>query len=330
MQRETLLMADRLGDSKSKAYALAAEIIVSTIFAPKPLNEYEVLKRSAMQAASDTADAYIQNWTLWVIGWEEMHRGRMNDARASARELLEVGRLLNDPRSTGFGLNLLSLIAMASDSYAEALEFSEQALAVAVTPWDRAATSVAKGCALTLLRRLEEADKSLQQQCSRIASEGDLYSLAGIAPMLGFSKIFHGNIAEGMRFIEELIVTRDREGYVGNANWIRLNLAQVYLEIIAGNERPPFIVLLKNLPILLKVLATASSRISALVRLKDAQWDPNGFFVGKSEMILGLLYKTKKKRALAVQHLTEAHRIISQFGQTPMLTRIDGALAELG
>ena len=83
--------------------------------------------------------------------------------------------------------------------------------------------------------------------------------------MLGFSKIFHGKIAEGMRIIEELIVTRDREGYVGNANWIRLNLAQVYLEIIAGNERPRFIVLLKNFPILLKVMATASSRIPALV-----------------------------------------------------------------
>ena len=47
-------------------------------------------------------------------------------------------------------------------------------------------------------------------------------------------------------------------------------------------------------------------------------------------MILGLLYKAKKKRALAVQHLTEAQRIISQFGQTPMLARIDAALAELG
>ena len=123
MQRETSLMADRLGDSRSKAYALAGEIIVSTIFAPKPLHEFEMLKRNAIQAASDTADAYIQNWTRWVIGWEEMHRGRMNDARDSARELLEVGRLLNDPRSTGFGLNLLSLIAMLSDSYAEALEY---------------------------------------------------------------------------------------------------------------------------------------------------------------------------------------------------------------
>ena len=30
------------------------------------------------------------------------------------------------------------------------------------------------------------------------------------------------------------------------------------------------------------------------------------------------------------QHLTKAHRIISQFGQTPMLARIDAALADLG
>ena len=35
LQQETLLIANRLGDSRSKAYALAAEVIVSTIFAPK-------------------------------------------------------------------------------------------------------------------------------------------------------------------------------------------------------------------------------------------------------------------------------------------------------
>ena len=47
-----------------------------------------------------------------VIGFEEAVRGRMNDARDAARELMQVGRLLNDPRSTGFGLWLLSLIAL--------------------------------------------------------------------------------------------------------------------------------------------------------------------------------------------------------------------------
>ena len=51
--------------------------------------------------------------------------------------------------------------------------------------------------------------------------------------------------------------------------------------------------------------------------------------MGRAKMILGLLYKAKKERALALQHLTEAKRILSQFGQTPILARVDTALAEL-
>jgi hypothetical protein len=48
------------------------------------------------------------------------------------------------------------------------------------------------------------------------------------------------------------------------------------------------------------------------------------------KMILGLFYKAKKKPRLAVQHLTEVKRILLQFGQTPILARVEGALAELG
>jgi len=39
---------------------------------------------------------------------------------------------------------------------------------------------------------------------------------------------------------------------------------------------------------------------------------------------------SRPARALAVQHLTEAQRIISQFRLTPMLARINAALAKLG
>ena len=47
-------------------------------------------------------------------------------------------------------------------------------------------------------------------------------------------------------------------------------------------------------------------------------------------MILGLLYKAKKKRALALEHLTKAKEILAPLGQTPMLARVTAALAELG
>jgi class 3 adenylate cyclase/tetratricopeptide (TPR) repeat protein len=332
VQLETTMMAERLGDSLSKAYALAAEIIVSAIFAPKSLHEFEKLKRDAIQASSDISDAYIQNWTRWVIGWDAMHRGRINDARDSARELTQIGRKLNDPRSIGFWLNLLGFVAVACDSYADALEYSDQSLSVAVTGWDRAAASIAKGMALAMLRRTEEAEKLLQEQRHRIDLDGDFYSLTAVEPVLGVCTLLRGNFAGGIGLLEESISRRVSEGYRFMENWVGLNLAEVYLEIIGGNERPPLMVLLKNLPFLLRVRVTAFSRIRALLKRaqENQQFDANGYFIGKSETILGLLYKIKKKPALAAQHLTNAKRILTPFGQTPMLARVETALAELG
>ena len=191
-------------------------------------------KEEAIKAASDTADAYIQNWTRLVIGWEEFHRGRMNDARESARELMQVGRLLNDPRSTGLGLGLLTWIALVSDSFAEALDYSEQSLAVAVTPWDRSAAIDGKGCALVLLRQTEEGEKLLEEHRRRCIADGYLYTLVGIDGIIGVCKVFQGNIRRESDLIEEAILRREKEGYRIAADWCRAYLAEVYLQIISG------------------------------------------------------------------------------------------------
>ena len=331
VQRQTSPMADRLGDNKSKAYSLAGEIHVSTIIAPKLLHEFETLKREAIKAASDTADAHIQNWSRFVIGFEEIHRGRMTAARDTAREVMQVGRLLGDPRSTGLGLALLAWIAQISDSYVEALEYSEQSLAVAVTRSDRILANASKAAALLLLRRTDEGAKLLEEEYRRSVADGDLLSLATDDWIMAVCRVLQGNIGEGIHLLEEGILKREKEGYRGLADWYRYVLSDVYLQIIAGNERLPVATLLKNLPILLKVMATASSRIPALMTrlLENPQFDPEGHHVGRAQMMLGLLYKIKKKRALALQHLTEAKRIFSQFGQTPILARVETALAEL-
>ena len=62
---------------------------------------------------------------------------------------------------------------------------------------------------------------------------------------------------------------------------------------------------------------TATSRIRTLIALvlENPHFDPAGHYVGHAKMILGLLYKTKNKRALALEHLTEAKRILSNSGK---------------
>jgi tetratricopeptide (TPR) repeat protein len=332
VQRDISLMADRLGDSRSKAYSLVGETHVSTLVAPKPLNEFETLKREAIKAASETADAYIQSWNRFVIGWEEIHRGRLNDARDTARELMQVGRQLDDPRSTGLGFVLLAWISWVSDSFAEALEYSERAMAAAVTPWDRALAFVAKGGALVSLRRIDEGAKLLEESDRRCIADGDLIQSRGSTLPLGVCKVLRGDIGGGIRCLEEAVSTSEKEGYRAVADFGRYYLCEIYLQIIGGEEKLPFLTLLRNLPIILKVMATASSRISVLIAriLENPQCDPDGYIVGRARMMLGLLYKAKKKHRLAAQQLTDARQILLPFGRTSALARVDAALAELG
>ena len=79
-------------------------------------------------------------------------------------------------------------------------------------------------------------------------------------------------------------------------------------------------------------MITAFARISALMGqvLENPHFDPMGHHIGWAKRILGLLYKAKRKHALAVQHLTEMQRIFAQFGQTTILARVETALTELG
>lgn len=331
MQRETSLIARRLGDARSRAYALTSEIHLATVFAPKPLDEFETLKKETIRAVAETADAYIQNWSRHAIGWEEIVRGRIDDARETARELMQVGGRLNDPRSMGLGLALLSWIALISDSYAEALEYSEQSLAVAVAPIDRSFALPGKGCALVLLRRIDEGERALEEERRRGLANGYPYVFAGTDGAMGVCKILQGDFSGGVRFIEEAILRREGEGHHVAADWYRVILCDAYLQFIAGNEKLPLLTLLRNLPFLLKMTLVAPARIRALATslLEDPQFDPAGFHIGRAKMILGLLDKAKKKPAPAVARLNEAKRIFSQFGPSPILSRVDAALAEL-
>jgi hypothetical protein len=76
VRQETSTIAEQVGDRRSKAYSLAGEILVSWI-APKSLDQFERLKREAIDVISEMTDAYIKNWTWYVIGSAEAGRGRM-------------------------------------------------------------------------------------------------------------------------------------------------------------------------------------------------------------------------------------------------------------
>ena len=330
IQQELSAMAVRLGDATSLAYALVSELSVSCYIQPKTNEEFESKRREAEAVLASVDDAYLQNYYLANLGWNEVTRGRAAKADEIADRLTRAGIAMNDPRSLGYGTAMKALIAMVSDDHEKALDMAEEALRVSRAEFERAIASAARFSVLVPLGKHGAAEevRHYVEMC-----EANGWALFGSSPdmMLGIAQVMDGRIDAGLRHIDRVIARREQEGYQTAADWYRLFLCEVYLEILSGNGEASLSVFLRNFRSLSGVLLFGPKRIHALVERVRANphFDPDGYNIARCELILGLLYKLKKKNALAVQHLTEARRIVAPSGASPMLTRIEGALAEL-
>ena len=94
-------MAKRLGDSRSKAYSLAGEIHVSTIVAPKSLDEFRDTQKRSNQGRLRDRRCLHSELDQICCRLGRVSSRTQNEAREVAHELMQVAAALTDPRSTG-------------------------------------------------------------------------------------------------------------------------------------------------------------------------------------------------------------------------------------
>lgn len=330
IQQELTGMAERLGDPASKAYAMVNELSVSIYFAPVDNAAFEAKKKLVEAELRKIEDAYIQNFYLATVGWNELTRGRVARAMANADRMIEAGRSNNDPRSMGYGTAMKALIAMVTDDYEKALKMAEEARAASKVEFELAIAEAARVSAMVPLEEpgAMEVVQTHIESCDRMG-----WSLFTIGPstMLGVAHALKGQIADGLRQIETAIQNRTDEGTKASADWARLFLCEMYLAILTGEGDSSLSVLMRNLWSILRVALFGEKKLIAMIEevRRNPQFDERGHYIARCDMILGLLYKARKKKDLAVEHLTKARVIVETAGQSPMLKRIDGALAEL-
>ncbi|MGB3247186.1 MAG: AAA family ATPase [Sulfitobacter sp.] len=330
VQEELSAMAERLGDADSKAYALVSELAVSCYLGRYTNAHFEAKREEAEAILVGIDDAYLKNFHVAHMGWNEVGRGRVAGAHDAADRMISDGLANNDPRSLGYGMAMKALIAMVANDYEKALAMSEQAQSASRVEFERAIAAASRHAALVPLGK-QGAAEEIERHMALCAERGWTLFMAGPDPMLGVAHVMNGRINEGLDHIERAIIRRETEGYHIAANWSRLFLCEIYLEILSGNGGASLGVLVRNIRSLSGVLLFGAKRIVTMLEYvrENSEYDENGHYIGRIEMILGLLYKIKKKNALAKKHLTEARRIISPTGASPILTRIDDALAEL-
>ena len=328
--RQLQAMAARLGDTRSTAYALVSEVALSGYWQPPSPEAFEATRRAAQAALDGLDDAYLRNYFEAHVGWDAIRRGRVGPAREAAERMIRAGVAANDPRALGYGTAMKALIAMLNAEYAQALELSDRALAVSRVAFERAIAAAARHAALIPLNQpgaLEEVERYIDTCTQR----GWVMFRSGPEAMLGIGLAMDGRIGAGMAHIRSIIAAADSRGRAGHADWCRLLLCEIHVAVLSGEGETSPWVALKNLRALVHVFLRGEREVIALVETVRAngQFDPEGNFIGAAEMILGLMFKARRKPLLARQHLTEARRIVAPSGPSAMLARIDAALAGL-
>lgn len=331
VRAEMMAMADRLGDTSARAYALVSDLALSCHFEPYPVEVFEAKRQQAEAALSRLDDAYLQNYLYAYLGFDKVSRGVVTEANALADQMIARGRARDDARSLGYGTAMKALIALCTDDYPTALQKSEEALTLARVEWERAIALASRNASLIALG-IPGAGAEVEEYLTESAQNDWTMMSSGPEAMMGIARLMRGDIAGGIAHIRRTVARREAEGNTTGANWARMYLCEVYLRILSGGEKVPLAVLLRNFGALSRVLLFGERELLKMVRQVRANphFAPDGHYIARVEMFLGLLAKAKKRDAAAIAHLSEALRIIDPAGQSAMRTRIETALADLG
>jgi hypothetical protein len=263
-------IADRLGDYRARAYARASRILCSTILTPMSPEEVEREGQLALEEAKQEPDGYIENWIPWVLLWDFGHRFEINRAKSFAHNIVQNARERSDPRAHGLGLWSLGWVNILDEQFADALANGEEGEKVAVLPLDRLVSTQVKGIALIGLRQVDDGSRILTELREQFTKNDWRYNCSGTNLILGLALIMQGKFAKGTSQIRNHIAESERQGYHLLADWSRVLLAEVYLELLTGKEKPGIRVLLQNLVFLIRTLPFAAGMALRLLSQASA------------------------------------------------------------
>jgi class 3 adenylate cyclase len=323
-------MAVRCDSPEFSAYALVSELMVSTYCAPKLIDDFRTKRLEVEAALVGIDDPNLTNLFFSICIYDELCRGRVAEALEGANRAIKFGISTNDPRALGYGLAMKALIAMTADDFQLALEMAEQAQSVSRAEFEKTIATTAKKSVLVPLNS-PGAELEVRAWLTKCYERNWSLFVVGPECWLGVALATSGRIEDGINSIKTTIANREKEGFKAAADWSRLYLCEIYLAALSGQGKFSLGTLVRNILSLTAVRLFGPKQIKILISQvrSSQQFAPDGHYIARTELILGLLYKKKKKRVLALQHLTEARRIFKSAGPSAILTRTELALAEV-
>ncbi len=244
-------------------------------------------------------DNFLRNSAYFFVVWDCIYRGLLKEARALAIQQIASGEATGDPRAIGFANWILGWINVIADSPADAIAYADECLRLAIAPLDRLQGENIKTVAAILSGRGREALPRIEALNVEFERLGTLYNI--LEGPRGVALIETGHIAEGIRVVQRAIAAREAVGDRTLAGFARILLAEIYIQVLNGGQRPPLRVILRNLPTLMAARLQGARRASALIETaaSNSQWDANSAALARIDFNRGELWRLRRRPAKA-------------------------------
>jgi class 3 adenylate cyclase len=322
-------ISQRLNDGRAKAYALAGLLYTSSYLGLDSAESANRMKAELLDDCERYGDPYIRNWGYFFTAWDSAWRGSVREAHDIALRLIETGEKWRDPRAIGQATLMMGIINLLYDDASAAREYAERCVQTSVTVNERLCAELVKASAALLLGQARDQLETIETINARFERRGALFMVQ--RETVGAALALMGRISEGVAFIKRQIAESDRVGDQSRAAFSRIMLAEIYIQILSGGEKPPLSVILKNLPILAATMAFGSGRAERLLRQAEAtsMLSEGGIQIARIHFNLGVLSARKRRISEAKQHFEKARAGSQNQGADKLLRRIDAALAAL-
>jgi class 3 adenylate cyclase/tetratricopeptide (TPR) repeat protein len=323
-------IAERLGDGRARAYARYGRLLVRSFMGLDTPETGERMSIDMMEDSLRHGDAYIRNFSHYMASQDYLARGLLEESREAAMRLMKSGEERSDPRAIGLANFLLSLIALFRGEPEAARAHAEDCVRFAVTPNEQNWGGMARVQANMALGRVDEALVELDALDLKFARLGSNYFVQDSAR--GLARLMAGRLAEGFRIIEREIDRNAKAGDRWFSTFMRVQLADIYVQMLTSKEKPPPGLIRDNLWTLIGIRLFGARRARALLREAAAakHLSDRGVTRAIIDFNLGALSAMNRKYAEAKGYFEKARIVAERQGADKLLQRIDAALARLG
>jgi hypothetical protein len=326
---QAFAISERVADGRARAYARGGMLYMRSYLGLDTVEVADRMKAALMDDCLRFGDAYIRNWGYFFVAWDYLYRGLNREAVRAASQLVASGEDHKDPRAIGQANLLLGILQLFNDSPIEAAAHADECVRMAVTLNERRAAELVKASSAILLGRANEWLAEVDAINSEFESRGALFMVQRETG--GIALAMTGRISQGIGVLERQIAQSDAIGDQTRAAWCRIVLAEIYIQILSGGERPPVAVLFRNFWAIAAAMIFGASRARRLLQKAAAtkMLSEHGVQIARINFDLGVLSAMKKKRGEAKIFFEKARVCAESQGAVKLLQKIDAALAEL-